>query len=56
MVGDTPRDVDAAHTIGAPCLAVATGGATADTLRDAGADWVFEDLRAPGALDVLRGS
>lgn len=53
IVGDTPRDVAAAHAIGAPCLALATGGATAEALHDAGADYVYPDLEAAGALDVL---
>lgn len=53
VIGDTPRDVAAAHAIGARCLAVATGGATPDALAAAGADYVFDSLAAPGALDVL---
>ncbi len=53
VIGDTPRDVAAAHAIGAPCLAVATGGATAEALRDAGADHLVSDLRAPGAVEFL---
>lgn len=55
VVGDTPKDVDAAHAAGGECLAVATGTSSPDELRDAGADHVFEDLAAPGALDALLG-
>lgn len=53
VVGDTPLDVAAAHAIGARCLAVATGGASAEQLVAAGADYVFADLCEEGALDVL---
>ncbi len=56
VVGDTPLDVAAAHAIGARCLALATGGASAGALRAAGADHVFGDLAEPGALDVLLAS
>lgn len=44
IVGDTPKDVAAAHANGGVCIGVATGGATATELRDAGSDWVVEDL------------
>jgi phosphoglycolate phosphatase-like HAD superfamily hydrolase len=53
VVGDTVRDVVAAHGIGAACVAVETGGVKADVLEDAGADAVFRDLEQPGALDAL---
>jgi phosphoglycolate phosphatase-like HAD superfamily hydrolase len=45
VVGDTPKDVDAAH--GAGCLAVgtATGHYDADALRAAGAEHVMSSLR-----------
>jgi phosphoglycolate phosphatase-like HAD superfamily hydrolase len=49
VVGDTPLDVAAAHAIGALCL----GGATRDALAEAGADFLFETMAEPGALDVL---
>ena len=45
VIGDTLRDIDAAHAIGARCLAVATGPATVDELRAHGADEVVESLR-----------
>jgi phosphoglycolate phosphatase len=47
VVGDTPKDLDAAH--GANCVAVgvATGHYSADELRSAGADHVLGSLREP---------
>ena len=47
VVGDTPKDLDAAH--GASCVAVgvATGHYSADELRSAGADHVLTSLREP---------
>lgn len=54
VVGDTPRDVAAAHANGMPCIAVATGPFDAAALAAAGADWVFEDLRQGDAfLDAV---
>jgi phosphoglycolate phosphatase-like HAD superfamily hydrolase len=49
VVGDTPRDVSAAHAIGAVCLAVTTGGIDAETLRASGADAVVPDLEGDHA-------
>jgi len=56
VIGDTPKDIAAAHGIGAICLAVATGTYRADVLTEAGADFVYEDLSVPGALEVLLAS
>ncbi len=53
VIGDTPRDVEAAHAIGAVCLAVTTGPYVAQAL--AGADRVVERLDAPEALAFLAG-
>jgi phosphoglycolate phosphatase-like HAD superfamily hydrolase len=50
IVGDTPRDVECAQIYGAACFAVATGPYSADDLRDAGADYVVEDLSDPSPL------
>jgi phosphoglycolate phosphatase-like HAD superfamily hydrolase len=50
VVGDTPRDVEAAHRAGAVAVGVATGRSSADELRDAGAEHVFDDLADPGRL------
>jgi phosphoglycolate phosphatase len=44
VVGDTPLDIDAAHTAGAVALGVASGHYSADQLREAGADHVLESL------------
>lgn len=55
VVGDTPHDVACAHAVGAVAVAVATGGYTADRLRETGADYVFDDLSDTEAfLSVLR--
>jgi phosphoglycolate phosphatase len=43
-VGDTPRDVDAAHGAGIRSVAVATGNYEPGTLGEAGADFVLETL------------
>ncbi len=53
VIGDTPADVAAAHAIGAQCMAVATGAFTSAQLLEAGAEWAYETLAAPGALDAL---
>lgn len=45
IVGDSIHDVSCAHAHGIPCLAVLTGRTRAEALRDAGADWIVEDLR-----------
>lgn len=48
VVGDTPRDVAAAHQANAVAVGVATGSYTEQQLRDAGADHVLASLE--GAL------
>ena len=53
VVGDTVHDVRCAKGIGAACLAVATGNAPLEALRDAGADWAVPALDSPEALRVL---
>ncbi len=45
VIGDTPRDIAAAHAAGARCVAVATGSCSLDSLRDAGADFAYPSLR-----------
>lgn len=45
IVGDSVHDVSCAHAHGIPCLAVLTGRTPAETLQEAGADWIVEDLR-----------
>ena len=55
VVGDTVRDVAAAHAIGAQCIAVCTGGDNAEKLRAAGADAVFESLLHTDLSAALAG-
>ncbi len=54
VVGDTPRDIDAAHAAGAIAVGVATGKYTVEALRDAGADHVLTTLEdpLPGLADL----
>ena len=47
VVGDTPRDVEAARAVGAISVTVATGEYTQEQLRAAGADHVLPNLLAP---------
>ncbi len=44
IIGDTPRDVDAAKSSGAKAIAVATGFFSESELASAGPDAVFRDL------------
>jgi phosphoglycolate phosphatase len=46
VIGDTPKDVAAAHACGVPAIGVATGppAITTKTLAAAGADWVMTTL------------
>lgn len=44
-VGDTPRDVEAAHAVGIKSVGVATSKFTTDDLRNAGADHVIGSLK-----------
>lgn len=53
VIGDTPKDVHAAHAIGARCVGVATGSFDADALRTAGADWVVTSLGDALVAEVL---
>lgn len=50
VVGDTVRDVEAAHTAGALAVGVATGPVSAEELAAAGADLVLADLTDPTPL------
>lgn len=56
VVGDTPRDVDAAHAAGAIAVGVASGHFSASQLAEAGADHVLESLREelPGVAEHVR--
>ena len=51
LVGDSPWDVQAAHAAGFPCFAVTTGTHSADELRAAGADAIYDSLLALGAAE-----
>jgi phosphoglycolate phosphatase len=44
VVGDTPRDVEAAHAAGVRAVGVATGGYTVEELEAAGADFTLASL------------
>jgi phosphoglycolate phosphatase-like HAD superfamily hydrolase len=56
VVGDTPRDIEAAHAVKAVAVGVATGKYTRDDLRAAGGDYVLATLEEPlpGVPDALR--
>jgi phosphoglycolate phosphatase-like HAD superfamily hydrolase len=45
-VGDTPRDVDAAHTAGLRVVAVATGNYPRAELEAAGPDWLLDTVES----------
>lgn len=53
-VGDAPFDVAAAHAAGVKSVAVSWGAFTAEALRAAGPDHLFEDLDS--AVDFLLGA
>lgn len=53
LVGDTPNDVEGAHTSHAASIAVASGKFSAEQLRDAGAHTVVADLTDPTVLHLL---
>lgn len=55
VIGDTPKDVDAARGIGAEALGVGTGSFNAAQLLAHGASYAFDDLQSPGALAALLG-
>lgn len=56
VIGDTPRDIQAAAAIDAACVAVATGGHDVASLRAAGPALVVESLADPRVLPALLGS
>jgi phosphoglycolate phosphatase-like HAD superfamily hydrolase len=56
VIGDTPRDVVAAHAVGCRVLGVATGRHRAETLRAEGADHVVASLADPAAMALLLGA
>jgi len=56
VVGDTPRDVSAAHEAGVACVAVASGRHAAQELARAGADAVLATLDCDEAAAVIAGA
>jgi phosphoglycolate phosphatase-like HAD superfamily hydrolase len=56
VIGDTPKDVDAALAIGAEALGIGTAAYTAEQLLAHGATATFPDLTAPGFLPALLGA
>jgi phosphoglycolate phosphatase len=55
VIGDTIKDVAAAHEIDAECIGVETGGVSREALAQAGAKLVYKDLTDAGVLEVLLG-
>ncbi|MEM1030440.1 MAG: HAD hydrolase-like protein [Myxococcota bacterium] len=53
VIGDTPRDIAAAHAVGAEAVAVATGGFGRDELERHQPEFVFDDLTDAGVLPAL---
>ena len=64
VVGDTPRDIEAAHYAGAIAVGVATGDYDVDRLRESGADYAlrtfaddpFPALSRPPASETADGA
>ncbi|MDE3066705.1 MAG: haloacid dehalogenase-like hydrolase [Verrucomicrobiota bacterium] len=52
VVGDTPHDIRCGKFIGARVLAVATGGAGLEELKNHRPDWAVEDLRRTSAKEI----
>lgn len=55
IIGDTPRDVEAAHANGAECIAVATGHYSTDVLADCKPEFLVESLEDPRVLRAIEG-
>jgi len=52
VVGDTPRDIEAAHGAGTIAVGVATGEYSVDHLREAGAEHVLRSFADDGFPSV----
>lgn len=50
VIGDTPRDIECARTVGVKSIAVATGYYSRDELEKYDADFLFEDLSSTGSV------
>ena len=55
VIGDTPKDVAAAHGIGADCIGVGTGGFEPRALLALGAGAAFATLEEDGVREALLG-
>lgn len=55
VIGDTPKDVAAAHGIGAECIGVGTGGFEPRALLALGAGAAFATLEEDGVREALLG-
>ena len=55
VIGDTPRDVQAARAIGAEAVGIGSARFSCDELRASGAASAFADLAAPGILPAILG-
>lgn len=53
VIGDTPRDIDAAAVMGAECVAIGTGGWTKDELLTHSPKAAFDDLSDEAALRAI---
>ncbi|MFC1408775.1 HAD family hydrolase [Streptacidiphilus sp. N1-12] len=53
VIGDTPSDIEAAHTAGAAAVGVASGESSEDDLRQAGADATLPGLTDTQAVVTL---
>lgn len=53
VIGDTPKDIAAAHGIGAECVAVGTGGFHPTSLLELGARTAFATLQEDGVREAL---
>ena len=57
VIGDTPRDVQAAQVYNLKTIAVATGSYSVEELENCGADFVFKDLSDKHRfLEILKGN
>ena len=55
VIGDTPKDIDAARGIGAESIGVGTASFSAQQLLEHGATYAFDDLLAAGAVAAQLG-
>ncbi len=56
VIGDTAHDIACARAIGAPCLAVATGGVALEELRAMEPAWAVPSLADVSVVDLCRGN